>query len=68
MYGTPLLVPPGVTAVICTVPLPGGATAVPPKFTAVAVDSPVPLMVTVLPPSSGRALVLNAGLKGAPME
>ena len=63
----PLLVPPTVVTVTCTVPVPAGATAVicvaestvnevaavPPNFTAVAPVKLLPVMVTGMPPAAG---------------
>ncbi|GFE19790.1 hypothetical protein Sliba_02430 [Streptomyces nigrescens] len=62
--------PPGVVTVICTVPVPAGATAVTwvsettvkevagvaPNRTAVVAARPVPVSVTVVPPAAGPEL------------
>lgn len=77
-----MLVPPGVVAVIATVPVPGGATAVTwvsettvkevagvaPNRTAVVVVSPVPVSVTVVPPAAGPELGLTEVRTGTDAE
>ncbi|GGV73214.1 hypothetical protein GCM10015535_00090 [Streptomyces gelaticus] len=78
---TPLLVPSGVVTVICTVPVPAGASAVilvadttvneadgvPPKATAVAPVKPVPVSVTTVPaaPEEGLRVVMTGAAAAA---
>ncbi|GGO99709.1 hypothetical protein GCM10012280_66790 [Wenjunlia tyrosinilytica] len=77
MYGTPLLVPPGVTTVTLTVPEPAGAavviwvaltgvndTDVAPNLTVVAPVKSVPVIVTGVPPAFEPPLGLRLVMTG----
>ncbi|GGO99706.1 hypothetical protein GCM10012280_66780 [Wenjunlia tyrosinilytica] len=77
MYGTPLLVPPGVVTVTLTVPEPAGAavviwvaltgvndTDVPPNLTALAPVKPMPVIVTGVPPAAGPLVGLTPVITG----